>query len=272
MYSRLRDGLLAPSAVIDYIKDKWYKPLLQILLFALIMTIPTIVSVFTYDGLSYEQKLEIRQKFNNEEIPFEIVDGVLVCSKGDEFIYEKAISEVFIFKMSVNEIPNGKLTSAYIVEFTKEKVVLNVAGMKMDVFAYSEYEGLKNFDLSKLGKYDNINDWDVAFSVCNTIVKDYLSVAVTGLGFITFFEGVILLVVLGFIISISFLMKFSRLLKYGAMYKISIYYLAPFVLGYLLSSLLNFGLLYYLGFILSIVYSFIGSNVIISRLMNQGRK
>lgn len=272
MYSRLRDGLLSPSAVVDYIKDKWYKPFFQILLFALIICIPTIISVITYDGLSYEQKLEIRQEFNNEEIPFEIIDGVLVCSQGNDYIYTKEISEVFIVKMSVNEIQNEKLSSAYIIEFTKEKVVLNLAGIKMDIFSYNSIDSLKNFDLSKLGGYNNISEWDIAFSVCNSAVKEYLSLAIVGIGLMTFFESAILLLALAFIISLSFLMKFSRLLKYGAMYKMSVYYLAPFVLGYLLSIILNFGILYYIGFILSIIYSFIGSNVIVSRLMNQGRK
>ena len=52
----------------------------------------------------------------------------------------------------------------------------------------------------------------------------------------------------------------------------SIYYAAPFVIGSMLASLFGIILFYYLGVILSIVYSIIGSNVIISRLMNQGRK
>ena len=68
MYSRLRDGLLSPASVIDYIKDKWGRTILQLLLYALLLSVPTIISVLTYDGLSYDQKLEIRQVFNDEDI------------------------------------------------------------------------------------------------------------------------------------------------------------------------------------------------------------
>ena len=79
MYSRFRDGLLSPSSIIDYIKDRWYRPLFQILLYALLLVIPTVISIATYDGLSYDQKLPVRQSFNNEEINC-LGDCVYRCS------------------------------------------------------------------------------------------------------------------------------------------------------------------------------------------------
>ena len=272
MYSRFRDGLLSPSSIIDYIKDKWGKTILQLLLYALLLTIPIVISTLTYEGIEYDQKLEIMQEFNNEVIPFEIINGELKSKDSNITKYEKELSELFKVKISLDENVSSEITDIYTLVFKKDKIVIMFSGFEQEIVKYNDVEGLKNIDLSLLNKATNANEWDVIFSLYNGFIKDYLGIATILLGVISFFENVVVILFIALIISFSFIMRFSKLLKYNAMYKMSIYYTAPFVVGSMLASLFGIALFYYLGVILSIVYSIIGSNVIISRLMNQGRK
>lgn len=272
MYSRLRDGLLSPASVIDYIKDKWGRTILQLLFYALLLSIPAIVSVITYDGLNYDQKLEVRQAFNNEDIPFEIIDGKLVCLDEDNKVYEKKLSDLVNVRISLELDDKINLSEAYVISFEEEKVVLSMAGLKADVLYYKDYNAFNNFDISKLGEYNNVTEWDVIFNAFTNVVKDYLPYATVVLAFSSIMQNGLFLIVFALIISLTFKMRFSNLLKYNVMLKLGIYYLAPYVICALISSLMGFGLLYYLGMILSIVYSIIGSNTIVSKLMSQGRK
>lgn len=272
MYSRIRDGLLSPSSIVDYIKDKWYKPFFQIILYALLLTIPTVISILTYDGLNYDQKIEIRKAFDGEEIPFSIVDGKLVSTKGDDFIYENELMEMYKIVISLNDTSGKEISENYTIVFRQEAIVLNLAGVEMKIANYNDIDRLKNFDLSLLGDYNNTNAWNDIFAVCNDVVKSYIKFAAVSISLAAFLENGLVILIIALIISMSFVFRFSRLLKFSAMYKMSIYYTAPFVVGCLLSSLFNFALLYYIGMIVSLVYSIIGSNVIVRRLMNQGRK
>ena len=272
MYSRFRDGLLSPSSIVDYIKDKWGKVILQLLFYALLLTIPIVISVLTYDGIELDQKLDIMQEFNNEIIPFEIVNGELINKNAEVKNYEKEISQFFKIKISVDENEKSELTDVYTLMFKKEKLVLMLAGVEREILKYSEVESLRNFDLSLLNKSSNVKEWDILFSLYNDFIDDYIWIVTIILALTSLFENVIVILFIALVISFSFIMRFSKLLKYSAMYKMSIYYAAPFVIGSMLASLFGIILFYYLGVILSIVYSIIGSNVIISRLMNQGRK
>lgn len=272
MYSRLRDGLLSPASVIDYIKDKWGRTILQLLLYALLLSVPTIISVLTYDGLSYDQKLEIRQVFNDETIPFEIVDGKLTSLDKNDNVYKKKVSDLIYVRISLVPNEDIHISEAYLISFEEEKVVLSMAGIKTDVLNYNEYNGLRNFDFSKLGDYSNVTEWDVIFNAIRNVAKRYLPYATGILTFSAIMQNALFLIVFALIISLTFRMRFASLLKYNAMLKLGIYYLAPYVICTLISSLMGFGLLYYLGMILSIVYSIIGSNTIITKLMGQGRK
>ena len=48
MYKRLRDGLFAPKNIIEYITDKMYMPFLILIVYAILMTIPIIISNLTF--------------------------------------------------------------------------------------------------------------------------------------------------------------------------------------------------------------------------------
>ncbi len=272
MYSRIRDGLLSPSSIVDYIKDKWYKPFFQIILYALLLTIPTVISILTYEGLNYDQKMEIRKAFDGEEIPFSIVDGKLVSTKGDDFVYENELLEIYKVVISTNENSGKEISENYTIVFREEAILLSFAGVEMKIANYNDIDKLKNFELSLLGDYNNTNEWNDVFAVCNDVVKSYINFAALSISFSAFIQNVMVILIIALIISMSFVFRFSKLLKFSAMYKMSIYYTAPFVIGCLLSSLFNLGILYYIGMIVSLVYSIIGSNVIVQRLMNQGRK
>lgn len=269
MYSRLRDGLLAPKAIVDYIKDKWFRPVLQLLLYSILLLVPTIISYATYDGLNYDDKQTIRAAFNGEDIPFKIVNGVLVKT-GDKSTYSNVISSTIKVTISTDEVSADN--AYYTIVFSNEDVYVQLAYIKIPVCNYNDYDDLKNFDLSSLGNLYNLDDWDIIFNIAGVEVKEYLNYVAPINCFVMLFENAFILLMLALIISFSFIMRFRNILKYSAMLKMSIYYTAPFVICYLISALFGIGILYYIGIILCIVYSFIGSSTIISRLMNQGRK
>lgn len=78
MFKRLRDALFSPSSLANYKKDKWWITTLFFLMLVLISTLPSILYYLTPTKLSESDSLTIRKSFEGLELPFKIVDGVLI--------------------------------------------------------------------------------------------------------------------------------------------------------------------------------------------------
>ena len=270
MYKRLRDGLFAPNSIIDYIKDKIFMPFLQLLIYAILMVIPVVVSNLTFSHLDYNTKQEIAEIFTGETIKFKIEDSKLVNISGsDDYVYTHKITDALSVRVASTE--ENKLSNTYIIEFSEEGFKLKFAYLTLYQGKYSDYSELENLDLTKL-ESPNSGEWDKIFSVVDNYLKDYYRSNIVPSTIFGVARYYIFLLILTLIISTSFLFRFRNILKYSAMFKMSAYYTAPFVLGIVLSNLLSLSIFYIIGLILSVAYTFIGSSTIIKRLLNSDRK
>ncbi len=272
MYKRLRDGLLAPKTIIEYIKDKGWKPFVQLLLYSIILIIPLIINIFNYKGLAYEDELIIRKDFSGEVIPYKTVDGRLIQTSGDNTYYFKHdISENLSIVFNTNDtkvVSNQTLT----VVFSDNKISLYSMNLLIaDLCTYKDFEGLMNFDFTKLANTNDIESWDIVFDSANLIIKAFMKSTIVSVSFIYLIIEGISLLLFALLLSLSFYFRFRNVLKYSAMLKMSIYYTAPYVVCTLFANLFHLTALNLIGVLISIIYTFVGSGVIISRLMNQNR-
>ena len=270
MYKRFRDGLVSPKSIVDYIKDKMYKPLLQLLLYALLMTIPVIINNLTYSGLEYNTQVSIASNFNGSTIPFVIMDGTLVNVNGDEdYAYTGSITKYLLVRISESETNDN--ISAYVIELGQTSFKIKFSYLTMFEGKYEDYEELKNIDLRALGN-QNSTEWDNVFSVVNSIVKSFYKNTIVFASVVSVIRYYIYLLLFALLIALSFLIRFNKLIKFSAMFKMGAYYTAPFVVGIIITNLTGSNLFYIIGVILSVAYPFIGSSTIIQRLLNSDRK
>lgn len=269
MYSRFRDGLLSPKSIVDYIKDKMYRPFIQLLLYALIMLIPVVINNLNYKGLPYNATKQIAELFNGDSIPFKIENGLLETNQSNDYVYTKSINEIVDVRISKTESTSP--STRYIVELSNESIKIKMAYFTMYTIKYSDYEEIKNIDLSKLSN-PNAVEWDNVFSLINSFLKDYLKSNILASSIANFIEYYVFLIFITLIISTSYIFRFRNILKYSAMFKMSAYYSAPFVVGMLLTNLFGINIFYIIGLLISLIYAFVGSTTIISRLLNQDRK
>src|SRR5690554_5631196 len=81
---RFSNSLFAPKEIINYKNDKWYIKLLFFLILVFLLSVPQVVLSLQQDEMSYEEKKEIRLNFQGEDdIPFEIINGVLIHDSND---------------------------------------------------------------------------------------------------------------------------------------------------------------------------------------------
>ena len=270
MYKRLRDGLFAPKKIIEYIKDKMYMPFLILIVFSILMTIPIVISNLTFTGLDYNTKLSVASVFNGEDIDYKIENSLLVNTSGkSDASYEKYLSS--LIKVRLSEAEDDNLSAIYVIELGKDGFCVRFSYIRMFEGKYADYDVLKDLDLSKLSN-KNSSEWDDIFSVVDSILKDYYksTIVATIISSIIRYFGYLIIIAL--LLSLSFVFKFRGYLNYSAMFKMSVYYTAPFALGVVLTNLFSINIFSFIGIVISVVYTFIGSTSIISKLISSDRK
>ncbi len=270
MYKRIRDGLFAPKKIIEYIKDKMYMPFLMVFLYAILMTIPVIINNLTSKGLDYNTKDAIAYLFNGTDIDFKIENGELInkSAKAD-VVFEKELNE--LLEIRISETENKNLKNKYVIEFSKTGFCVRFAYFKIFEESYQDYEEITNIDLSLLANR-NSTTWDDVFSVVDKIVVDYNHRTIVASSISSIIRYAFYIIVVALLLSLSFVFRFRTYLNYSAMFKMSIYYTAPFAFGIILNNLFSLNIFSTIGIIISVFYTFIGSTSIITRLMSSDRK
>ena len=152
MYKRFRDGLLAPRDVLNYIGDKWYHVILQLLLFGLLMVIPAFVTTFTKNSFTYEDEAALKTALNGEVIAFHTENGILKNdSENEEYIFN--YNSLVRIRLSVQENNSSNYTG-YEILVLKDTVYISYSGFNVPLGSFNEeFKELKDFDFSKLGNY-----------------------------------------------------------------------------------------------------------------------
>lgn len=268
MYKRLKHGLLAPKLVTDYMRDKMYKPFLQILLYAILMVIPIVINDYNYQGIDASYKNLIINEMKDEVINYQIVDFKLEKIDASAKAYDKSVITFINVHISTEDSKNAKMYSLNLME---EGFEFRVAGTAVFKYNYYDFEELQSLELNRL-KSPNSSEWDKVFSVTNKVLKEFHRQNAILDGFGSLIRNYALLMIFGLLLSFTFLLKFKSLINYKVMYKLGLYYTAPFMLGVMLMNLFGIMLFLLIGVILSVIYTFIGSSQIVAKLLNSDRK
>jgi len=279
MYKRFRDGILAPKAVVDYMKDKWYMPLIMILIYAILLSAPMIVTTVDNMGLTYSDKNEIKVAMARDNIPFEIINGELVQTSDVESYSREILNTEVYIGLEISEESTSTFGSVFSLQgstttiaLLEKGVYLYQNGIRIDkVLEYASYDELNNFDLSTLSDSDSDN-WITIFRLADTEYSAYQQTTVPVLIIGDYLFSIISILFIALIVSVTFALRFHGVLKYGPMFKLSIYYTTPYVIGYFITIISGIVMFEYIGVILSVVYSIIGAGVITKRIMSSGGK
>ena len=266
------NSLFAPKEIVNYRNDKWYITLLYFLILVLLIAMPQVVLIVQHQGIDYSAKKEIRTHFNGgDDIPFHISDGVLVHDQGnDDFVYTEKLDNNVNIVMTTGldaNIEQSSIDTSITVVFRKDGVYLLQSVMHSKLFSYNEYNELNNIDFSEATDSRNLDFWDTMFYVAEQElekVKPFFNIiAIVSTIIITVTD----LVFIALLLSLFQMFLLSRILTFGKIFKLVIYLLSPYAFGNALAILFGFGILYYVGFIMSAIYVSRMARAIISESM-----
>ena len=260
MFRRILDGLFSPSDVSSYRNDRKLIPFGVLIFFAILLMIPSLIAINYTKPFGYNQRAIIRDSFfNNTEIPYIIASGKLIYV-GDEvekpqyYVNVDDLGMTFIFTTQDDIIVEKDMLSSIII-FKRDSVYLHNKLEDFKLLNYYEYRNCEYLDF-RLATIDDRLFWDQAFNVVNAVYDN--------------FKDLILLISIGTIVIQSFLMVlivttiltlFNRLgsnniYRFGTHWKLMLYFMGPFIFGYLLAVLFNMVILEYVGLIITLIYSF----------------
>ena len=259
LIKRLGDSLFSPKDVLQYRVDKKIVTFLYFLLLSILLMVPNFISFFSDTSFfTYEVKTNIRYDvFNQEEVPYEIVNGKLTFTGTNEksqYVINLSTYEVtLIFTTQDSIVQDDKMYSNIIV-FSKEKVELKNRLNKMELGRYSDYASSEGLDLKYLTTSDRLF-WEQTFDLLNEFEKGYHSLYVTAIVLFIIFRSIGTLFL--FILFITFINRISaeNIYSFGDHLKLMIYYSTPFVFGVIFATLFDFVLIEYIGLIITFIYS-----------------
>ena len=264
-FKRLRDGLLDPKAVTNYLADKIIYPILVLLFFGVVLTIPNLIRTYNYT-MPYEMRSAIQGMVVGKDLNYRIENGVLLKINTDEDValISNGIAICF-FDAKIDK------SVTYIVRFREDGiylgqpiVILNNA-LETKLFEYNDFEKLKNFDISKL-KDANSDEWNTIFDVYNDYYKSYRSIYMIYSFVETIMSRLMMFVLLIVIFAFSQYITLRKQIKFFALTKINVYYLVPYFLTSLLSASINVSIIGFVGIIVCIIYVNIGKIELIKKI------
>ena len=259
LIKRLGDSLFSPKDVLQYRVDKKIVTFLYFLLLSVLLMVPNFISFFSDTSFfTYEVKTNIRYDvFNQEEVPYEIVDGKLTftgTSEKSQYVINVSTYEVTLIFTTQDSIVQDDNMYRNIIVFSKDKVELKNRFNKMELGRYSDYASSEGLDLKYLTTSDRLF-WEQAFDLFSEFEEGYHSLYVTAITFFIIFRSIGTLFL--FILFITFINRISaeNIYSFGDHLKLMIYYSTPFVFGVIFATLFDLVLIEYIGLIITFIYS-----------------
>lgn len=270
---RFSNSLFAPKEVINYKNDPWWITLLYFFTLVLFLIIPQTISVLQTDILNYEVKKELRNHFNGQEdIPFSIVNGVLVHDTNDtDYVYQDKFNNInIVFTTTMDNITSNDVSDVLTIIFQSDGVYVKQVLITRKIFKYDDYPILNGIDFSDASSHQNHQFWDKIFTVASQEVREVRPIINIAYIAVNFIWAILDLLIFCLIFSLFQIFLVSRVIKYTKLFKLSIYLLLPYTLGNVLSILFGYNIIYYLGLLISAIYITILSRTIIRDAMKRG--
>lgn len=266
MFERFKASLFQPNKIKYYQDDPKWITTIYFLLLVLITIIPSLILIFTADGLGYYDKRIIRDVFRNEEIPYQIVDNQLVKTiPSNEDYFEVHMNDNLLIVFTEEEsFPSDSsiFTTSIKIVFTKYNVYYSQSLLQMELLKYQDYEYLKNLDFS--GAYqDNPDFWNNIFPIINDKLEMFATGTMISNVIIIILATIISMIIFSLMIAFFQKPRFLGEVKYSKLWKLSIYLLTPYILISLFGELYSLPILSLVGGFVTIIYANIMSRSLV---------
>lgn len=260
---RLMDGLFSPGKIYYYKDDKKILTTIYFFILVLIYAIPMTIGVVFSSNLSTNFMEEVRTAFQmSEVIPYKIENNKLTYISDDENIeksyYVISTTNYDIYFSSSKTLPDtvNRTTSFNI---TKTRILFSIDG----VYEYRNYPtllvtydkyNLNGIDFSK-AKENDYKYWENIFTNLSSIINTYKNQTmwITIVSLILISSGGLAL--LSLIVTIFGRFSKGNTLKFSKYWQMSIYLVTPMVFGELFATLYSMQVFYYIGLIMTLIYS-----------------
>ena len=258
MFKKISNSLLSPKEVAKYYHESFWKTSLMFIILLVIMMAPTVAILSTSNFLTYEAKEELKTAFLKEEVPFKIENGNVkhINGNSDEVYINSKFGQYKIVFTEKIENYQASLETVSII-LCNDGVYAKLGATSHKFVKFSDYEYFKNIDLSNPELFKELTFWNNVFNVLEEQIKDNKPTYVIVYSIFYTFYGVFNLGFVCLMVAVFAKMRVMQALKFWDLLKISVYSLTPFVICSVFSSLLGMGLLIYVGYIISAIYSLI---------------
>ncbi|MDD3106554.1 MAG: hypothetical protein PHP65_01960 [Bacilli bacterium] len=267
MYQRFKDGLFSPAQIVKYQSDKKIITAIFFLLLVIISVIPSLITVGKNQGLNYEDRTIIRQSFVEEEIPFSIVNGILVPKSGSNITHAVEIFPSLLVVFTDQEQLDLELNEFGIyskIVLTKEVVYFQQSLLSFKLFSYSDYNSLTNIDFAG-AEIDDQTFWRTIFPIVEEQIEEYSRFTITAQVITIILGEAFVLALFGLIVAIFQMMSLSGYMKFAKVWQVMTYVMAPYVVTKVLEELFSLGYLSFLGAIITVFYANRLTQVILQR-------
>lgn len=258
---RLTSGLISPKRILSFSEDKGLIVFFVLLIEILILAIPGIISAYINNPLTYDTKVNIRESFYLEDVPYEIKNGSLnYIGTGTEkdlyIVYSDEYTFVFSKRDDVRSLlysnnNNGSIimdnnASHEVIVFNNDSIYITLYTFSFRLGSYEEFEDFEG--LSFLGNTPNDdNFWDPFFSGFKKVFEKYQWKVFTINTVITVLSEVVTFLLMILIITAISRMGKVGLVSFGKSFKLIIYFMMPYVLGEFIATLTGVRILMYIG-------------------------
>lgn len=265
MYKRIRDGLFGPKSIISYLGDKWYYPFFVILIFVLLLLVPNIIQTVNFE-ISYEKRSEFNIDLAGEYIPYKIINGELVCyDENFEGPYEIVIDGI---KLVITDKNTNILQNLYTnsIIFSKDELFIRYSNGCIEMIDYTLINDIQNLDFDSLTNA-NLNKINAMANVFERIYKSSLASKILFVCFSCILGDSLIVLFFALLLSLACLFRLSKVIKFSSIFKMNIYYMAPYVFANAIALMFDVAFLGTIGLLISIIYSIIGTNTIIIKIL-----
>ncbi len=231
MYSRITAAFFAPQELVNYKRDRFWRPLLIVLLTLLFICLPGIIRTADKSiSLSEKKKYNIKLAFNtNKPIGLKLVDGEIKFPENFEaLVYD---IENFDTKVVIGELKEKDtfsfFTSTKTVYIGSKTIKYLEGGFKEWEYNYKDLFTNPNLNLDELSSFSSPT-WEYVFNSYDSILKKNIGFEVfkrTALMVVRRFTSQLLLTVF---IVIFLVVRCQRLIKIREIITCAIYLLLPY--------------------------------------------
>jgi hypothetical protein len=258
LFRRFKISLFQPRRIADLQNDTKLTTLIYYILLTLLATIPYIVLLFSSTGLSYDEKLSIRNEIRNQDIPYEIIDYKLVkdidASEEDTIIDLSETMKLIITDKSADELKFNPFHVGTYIILTEDKVIYHAQVFEDIRFNYSDYEDLKDLDLSGATNNDS-QFWDVVFSVVNKEIEKYAPTMRILYSIAVFFAQALFLTIFSLLVALFQRLRLQGIFSFGKVWQLTIYAMTPYIILTLIGDLYGLRFISIIGIFVSYFYA-----------------